>query len=408
MNKAVAAGLIALAAVAAVAIVGPRWADGPRVDTFLAIERPIRQTLLLTGRVVSPGRVDLGFQAQGTVVEVAVEEGDTVEAGALLVRIADDEATARLHEAEAQVAQAQAKLRRVQGVGRRVASERVTQAEVALADAERRLARADELGRTGGLNEQAWDAARRDRDTLRSQLVAAELEAAATGATGADTATAAAELARALAALEIARAGLDRTRLRAPASATVLQRRVELGQVVGPADVLVQLAGSGPLEVQITPDEVHLGALTVGLPARIVVEAFADQPLDARVSAIAPQIDPARGTVEVRLGFEGDLPGITLRPDMSATVEVLLGSSDRARVLPTWLVRDLGGSAPWVLLVVDGVATARPITVGLLGDELVEIAAGLGPDDAVIPPEAKVEPGDPVRPRSPVPAPAGG
>ncbi len=400
--------VIGAVAIAALGVGVGRLTLGPRVDAYLPVEHPIQQTLLVTGRLVSEGRVDLGAQVQSTVVEVPVEEGQAVDAGTLLVRLADDEALARLAEAEAQAAEAEARLRRVRGVGQRVASERVTQAEVALADAEKRYERAETQLRAGAITEAAHDTARRDRDTARSQLVAARLEAAATGASGDDTAAAVAALARAMAVRDVALAGVDRTRLRAPADGIVLRRTVEVGQVVRPGDVLLELASRGPLEVRITPDEVHLGALAVGLDARVVVEAFPSRPLRARVAHIAPQIDAARGTVEVRLDLADEFDEASLRPDMSATVEVLLGARERALVLPAWLVRDLGVGAPWVLVAEEGVARARAGVIGLVGDDLVEIREGLTADDAVIPPEAAAEPGDAVRMRPARPAPTEG
>ncbi|TNE85303.1 MAG: efflux RND transporter periplasmic adaptor subunit [Deltaproteobacteria bacterium] len=381
-----------------------RQQQGPRAVAYLPVRQPITQTLLVTGRLASPARVQLGALVQSTVAEVAVEEGDVVDEGVLLVRLADDEAAARVRESEAQVAEAAARLRRIRGVGRRVAGERLEQARVNAEEADRQFARADELFVDGFLAEAEHDAARQRRDVARSQLVAAQLEAAATDPAGADTASAAASLARAQAALELAQAGLERTRLRAPSRGRVLERHVEVGQVVRPGDVLLQFAGEGDLEVRITPDEFHLGQLAIDQQAMVVTEAFPDRPLYARVSRMAPRVDATRGTVEVRLALTGEVDDLALRPDMTATVEVILGERDDALVLPTWLVRDLGSREPWVLVARDGAAVRVPVGLGLEGTETVEITSGLAEDDAVLAPDVAVEPGEPVRAREPRPA----
>jgi len=403
-KRIVAAALLTLAVLVGLGASWSRSTNGPRVDAYHAVQRPIRQTLLLTGRLAPPARVELGAQVQSTVVEVLVDEGDVVEAGTLLARLADDEAGARLREAEAQVDEAAARLQRVRGVGRKVASERVEQARLQLEESESKFARTDVLYRAGSSTEAIQDEARKARDTARSQLVAAQLEAAATKSSGADTAAAAASLARAQASLELAQAGVERTRLRAPTPGQLLQRTVEVGQVVRPGDVLFQFATEGALEVRITPDEFHLGALKEGQQAQVVVEAFPERPLRARLERIAPQIDPARGTVEVRLALADEVGTLDLRPDMSATVEVLLGERADALVLPTWLVRDLGTGSPWVLVADDGIATRRTVTLGLLGEDAVEIASGLDAEAKVLPIDARVDVAEPVRTRPVQPA----
>ncbi len=407
-RRIVAVALATLAVLVGLKALWSRSANGPRVDAYHAVHRPIRQTLLLTGRLAPPARVELGAMVQSTVVEVLVEEGDVVEAGALLARLADDEAGARLREAEAQVAEAAARLQRVRGVGRKVASEHMEQARLQLEEAESKLERIEVLYQAGSSTEAIHDGARKARDTARSQLVAAQLEAAATQSSGADTAAAAAALARAQASLELAQAGVERTRLRAPMAGQLLQRAVEVGQVVRPGDFMFQLATEGAMEVRITPDELHLGALQEGQQAQVVMEAFPERPLRARLDRIAPQIDPARGTVEVRLALTDEVGSLVLRPDMSATVEVLLGERDDALVLPTWLVRDLGTASPWVLVADAGVATRRTVSLGLMGDHAVEIASGIDVEAEVLPADAGVEVAEPVRTRPVQPSFPGG
>jgi HlyD family secretion protein len=372
------------------------------VVAFHAVRQPLTQTLLVTGHIAQPARTDLGAMMQSTVVQVLVDEGDDVEVGALLVQLADNDARARLDEARAQVDEAAARLARVRGVGRDVAEQQVLQARIASEEAEKVFRREKSLFDAGATSEAIFDDALKGRDTARSQLVAAQLEAAATGQAGADTAAAAASLARAQAAFSIAETALARTQLRAPSAGRILQRLVEVGQVVRPGDPLLQFSGEEHLEVRITPDEYHLGLLAVGLPAEVVTEAFPDRPMNARISRIAPQVDSSRGTIEIRLSLEEELDDIELRPEMTATVEVVLGARDDALVLPAHLIRGLGTGQPWVLTVEEGVAARRSVVLGLQGTTAAEITSGVDTDDEILPPESKVTAGDPVRVRKPV------
>jgi HlyD family secretion protein len=134
------------------------------------------------------------------------------------------------------------------------------------------------------------------------------------------------------------------------------------------------------------------------------VEAFPERPLLAQVAWIAPQVDPDRGTVEVRLALADEVDTTQLRPDMSATVEVLLGERAHALVLPNWLVRDLGTDTPWVLVAHEGVATRHPVTLGLVGADAVEILSGVAPDDVVLAVDSRVGVDEPVRSRPAQPA----
>jgi HlyD family secretion protein len=120
------------------------------------------------------------------------------------------------------------------------------------------------------------------------------------------------------------------------------------------------------------------------------------------VALVAPAVDAARGTVEVRLRVPAPPP--SLRPDMTVSINVEVGQKASALVLPAEAVRDPTGQ-PWVLAIAGGRAERRAVTLGLRGDGLVEIAGGLNAGDAVVAPGGPfVAPGDRVRAR-PLPAP---
>jgi len=378
-----------------------REAEGPRVVPLTPVRRPMVQTIVTSGRVVQRRQSKLGAMIQGTVEQVLVDDGDRVEADALLVRLADDDALASLAEAEGFVSESEARLTRVQGVGRRMAAQALRQANIEAKQTEVEFQRQAKLAGTGAVSEISFERARRDRDEARSKRISASLQAAAAAPEGSDVAAAAAVLAQAEARLEAAQVAVERTRIRAPSSGVVLKRHIEPGEVIRPGDPLVTFAGDGPLKVRIQPDESNLALLQVGQRAQVSPEAFPEQRVDASIDRIAPSVDPVRGTVEVDLAIEDESD---LRPDMTVTVEIEVGRSPSALLMPSWAIRDLGSETPWVLVAEDGEARRREVKLGLEGDDLVEVVSGLSEDDRVLPPALPIEEGDPVRVRKTRPA----
>jgi HlyD family secretion protein len=378
--------------------VGGWWAfrrtEGPRVDAITPVRQPMVQTIVTSGRVVQRRQSKLGAMIPGTVAEVGVEDGDRVEAEALLVRLADEDALANLAEAEASVSEAEARLARVQGVGRRMAEQALRLATIEARQAEVEFQRQQALAGTGAVSELSFERARRDRDQARSRRVSASLEVAAAAPKGSDVAVSAAALSRAQARLTAAQVAVEQTRIRAPLPGVVLKRHVEPGEVVRPGDAIVTFAGDGPLQVRIQPDESNLALLRLGQHALVSSEAFPEQRLGASISRIAPSVDPVRGTVEVDLDIEDETD---LRPDMTMTVEIEVGRTSSALVVPSWAIRDLGSDRPWVMIAKEGEARRRDVELGLEGDDVVEVVSGLSTDDRVLSPMLPIEEGHPVR-----------
>jgi HlyD family secretion protein len=184
--------------------------------------------------------------------------------------------------------------------------------------------------------------------------------------------------------LGAAKVRLTQQVLTAPVDGVVLTRAVEVGSVVQPGLPLLVLAEAGPMRLVIEPDEKNLAALVVGQAAVASADAFPEQRFAARVSFIASGIDPSRGTVEVRLTLDSAQP--QLRSDMTVSVEIELRRKADALTLPRAVVRDVASDAPWVMVVDGAHAKKQPVTLGLRGDAVVEVATGLTTDAQVIDP----------------------
>ena len=112
-----------------------------------------------------------------------------------------------------------------------------------------------------------------------------------------------AQLMRSKSALQLARESYDDTVIRAPISGTILEKKVEEGQVVvssfggggrggsvsSEGQVLVTMADLEKVYVATEVDETDIGKVKVAQPVTITVEAYPDQPLQGEVLRIAPQ-----------------------------------------------------------------------------------------------------------------------
>jgi HlyD family secretion protein len=99
-----------------------------------------------------------------------------------------------------------------------------------------------------------------------------------------------------------------------------------------------------------------------------------------------------------------DDPPDFLKPDMTVSVEMLVGSNPAALTLPADMVRAGESDSPFVLAMRDGRAVEVAVRLGLRGVGTVEVAEGLGEGEAVIAPASPALPGDRVRPRTSAPA----
>jgi HlyD family secretion protein len=183
------------------------------------------------------------------------------------------------------------------------------------------------------------------------------------------------------AALELARARLAQTRITAPADATVLSRLVEPGQIVQPGTRLAELSVRGPVQLVALVDEKYLGRLAPGLAARVVADAYPQQPFDARVASIAPLVDAQRGSVEVKFSLPAPPAApVVLKNDMTVSIEVVTGRRDQAIALPGEALR----AGPAVLVVERGHTVLRPVQTGLRTLSAVEVTQGLKAGEQVV------------------------
>jgi HlyD family secretion protein len=394
VRRALGALLVVAFALAAWFVLRERPLDVPATAVRT---QPLQRTLLFSARVQTPARVDLGATVTGRVAQVAVDEGDAVAAGAVLLRLEDDEWRAALAQAQASLAQAQARLAAQRAVSRPSADATLAQAEANLAAAERELARNRELVERGFVSSARLDDAQRAVDVARAQRDAAQVQAAAQRGDGAEAAAAQAQLDAARAAVLAAEARLAQALLRAPAPGKVIVRRVEPGQIVQPGKALLTLAVEGPTELIGSVDERFLGQLQPGQTARVIADAFPERPFGARITRLAPAVDAQRGAVEVRLE-PGGAPPPFLREDMTLSVEVVTGERASARVLPLAALRSGAGAERGSVLVArDGRAEAVDVRLGLRTLDQVEVDGVADGDVVLLAPT--LAPGTRVRPR---------
>ena len=132
-----------------------------RVQVTQVQQSAIVQSVVATGRLNAPARMDIGAEVPSAVLEVRVREGDRVKAGQLLLRLSDAEALAGVQQASAALAEARSRAKQQSTVSAPVASQAVVQAEAAFRNAEIEYKRALDLVAQGFFPQQKLDETRR-------------------------------------------------------------------------------------------------------------------------------------------------------------------------------------------------------------------------------------------------------
>ena len=372
-----------LAAAALAAYFGRNALLGTPVETVEVLRADLIQTVVASGRVMSPRRVRVGAVITGRVVAIPVTEGQAVKKGADLVLLEDKDVRAALAQAQAGVAQAEAKVRQLREVGFPAAQQALLQAEATLTQVRGQFDRTKRLQAQGFVGQSQLDDAQRNLDVAQSQARAARVQVETNSTRGSDFAMAMTALEQARATERVAQAKLPDMVVRAPVDGVLISRNVEVGDIVQPGKELFLLAPAGETQVIVQIDERNLSQLSLGQKALGSADAFPGRRFPAELIYINPGIDALRGSVEVRLRVP--TPPDYLRQDMTVSADIEVARRAQAVVAPTEAVRDATTAQPWVLAVRNGRAERVPVKVGLRGDGRLEVLEGAAPGDALVP-----------------------
>lgn len=386
--------------VAAALIAGGGWEAarailGPAVVVDRVQRGDLVETVVSTGNVQTPYRVNIGSQITGTVKEVLVEEGQRVTRDQRLIAIEDSELRAAVVQAQGALDQAEARIRQLAELTLPSARQSLAQAKAALLDAGQTFARTSELERKGFATRAALDDAQRDLDVARTQERTAELQVYTNSPGGSDYVMAQSALAQARASLDTAKSRLGYASIAAPRDGVLITRNVERGNVVDPSKVLLVLAPDGETQLQLAIDERNLGKLALGQHAVASADAYPDRQFGAVVSYINPGVDITRATVEVKLSVPN--PPAYLVQDMTVSVDIETGRRNGTLVLAERSVHDVLLGTPWVMGIRNGRAYKQPVRIGLHGNTQVEILEGMAEGDLAVPANSGVLTGQPVR-----------
>jgi HlyD family secretion protein len=375
--------IVALAIVGLAGLYGlAQWLLGPKVPAYVVAKGDVLQTIVASGRVETPLRVDIGSQVTGTVAAIPVAEGQSVKARQLLIALEDSEAKAAVAAARAAVVQAQAHLKQIRDVALPAAEQALRRAQANLLNSSRQYERVKELKATGVVSQSQFDDAQMNLELAESEVRTAQLQVETNGSQGSDYLVAKTTLQQAQANLGAALAKVNYTRIEAPVDGTLIARNVERGDVVQPGKALMVLSPAGQTQLVVQIDEKNLANLHVGQPALASADAYPDRQFPAEVVYMNPAVDASRGSVEVKLKVPD--PPAYLRQDMTVSVDIEVARRANTLLLSAEAVHDSGSAAPWVMTIDGGKARRQPVTLGARGAGKVEILQGLQAGDLVI------------------------
>ncbi|HYW09726.1 MAG TPA: efflux RND transporter periplasmic adaptor subunit [Longimicrobium sp.] len=398
-KKIVIAAVLLVAVASGAGIAMARGGDkGALVRTEPVARRDLVSVVTASGKIEPKRKVDISADLSGRVTQVAVEEGQWVERGALLLRIDPTQYQSAVRRAEAAVAQARA---------------REAQARAQLLKAQNDVRRSEMLAQ----GKELISAQELDQARTQAQVAEAEMQAARFA------------VQQAQAAVSEARDNLSKTTIVAPMSGRVTRLNIEEGEtaVIGtmnnPGSLLLTVADLSVMEAKIKVDETEVPNLGVGDSASVRIDAFPDRVFSGRVtrignSAVQTAAAAASGAEQQSVDFEVvitlDAPPAELRPDLSATADVVTDSRRNVLSVPiiALTVRDRDGKkfkqadegdadAPrsavrgdararqaaevtGVFVVRNGKAEWMPVELGIAGDRYFEIRSGLRGGETVI------------------------
>jgi HlyD family secretion protein len=296
--------------------------------TVVAVERGDIQSLVSATGTISPvNSVDVSSKITGRIVEVKVNENDTVKADQVLILLDDTRYRTT-----------------------------VSQSEAKLANAAANFERTSRLAAIGALSTQQLDAAR-----MEYQVAQATHDDAVSQ--------------------------LEDTVIKAPISGIVIGKPIPAGQTVAPGIsspmVLLTIADMSKMQISVQVDESDVGRVKNGQKVSFTVDSYPGKTFTGVVSNVSNKATITQNVVYYPVTVDIDNPEGLLKPTMTARVSVHVGESKNVLIVPLSAVKQTKGQQ-YVQVMKDGKQQNTNVTLGLSSDDRVEVASGLKEGDQVL------------------------
>lgn len=268
-------------------------------------------TVTATGSVQPTNQVDISSELSGTIRKVLVDYNDKVEVGQVLAELDTDKLKAAVESSKAKLLAAKAKIKTAEA----------TRTEMKVAY-DRKL----QLAEKKITSEHDLDAAKAAYDRAIAGVDSAI----------ADASSAAADL-------KLNETNLAKTCICSPISGVVLERNVEVGQIVASslqAPVLFTIAEDlTKMEVQVDVDEADVGKVKEGQKASFTVDAYADRTFSAVIQELRLGSQVVSDVITYKAILSTDNSELLLRPGMTATAEITVQQVVDALIVPNSALR---------------------------------------------------------------------
>jgi HlyD family secretion protein len=328
----------------------------------------VRGEVMGTGVLQPRVQTTISPRIQERLIEVLVDQGDTVKAGQLLARLDDGELQRQVDVAQAALASA------------RATEERVRVDEVRAAAVERQARESHErTTKLAGAKITSASDFDKSIEQLRIAESGRELALAATTEAQQQVITAEKTLAH-------QRERLGFAQILSPYDGLITRRDRDPGGVVVPGSSLLQLISTKEIWISAWVDETASAGLAVGQPALVVFRSEPGKQYPGEVARLGRETDRETREFLVDVGVHELPPNWTVGQRAEAFIET--GKKSSALTVPPRFLA-WRGEKPGVFAVENGRARWREAKLGLRGREEVEVLEGLSAGTVVCRPRDK-------------------
>ncbi|MEZ4947998.1 MAG: efflux RND transporter periplasmic adaptor subunit [Saprospiraceae bacterium] len=280
-------GLVLVVGIAAI-ITSKNRNKGEEVEVATVEKRTIKETVAASGKVFPVTEVKISSDVSGEIVELLVEEGDSVKAGQLLARIDPDAYESQVERGQAGVNSAKANAANARSQIENFKAQKA-QIQANLENAKNIHKRNVQLHKEGVISDAELEASEASKKGLEANLesISASIRAAEQSAKAAEFNINSAE-----ATLKELRTSLRRTDIFSPMTGIVSRLNVEQGErVVGTIQMtgteMMRIADLSKMEVQVDVSENDIPRVTKGDDVEIEVDAYINRKFKGKVTEIA-------------------------------------------------------------------------------------------------------------------------